>query len=449
MSSYFKNTKALYGTRGAETNKRVLTFGSTKVTLYQRKDNGSPCWYFKIRLKGERQYYKRSLKTPSFGVAKDLAQDKVIEILAALKNGDRVVSLSLKELFRGYIKHLDDSLRRDEIRPATLKNLSSRLNTAVRFLNEKLPAQMNTKVGSFDGNLFDQYLEWREAEVREKTKSQATLSMIRDELLVIRKAFKWAASRKLAPIRAVPVWTHFKSPEPKRARFTRADYNKVVRILTVWAARPTKDEKTSYYRQMVRHAFLVIANCGLRSGELFGLKNSDLEINYESKEVAIRVRSETTKVRTERKVVLSPISSYRSEDGGEGVNYLIRWISDYQIHKENSHYVFSAFDSGSKVSAQNKTHSGAREPFYDQYKKGFRPELAKAGLQDFDLYHCRHMFITFRLEADQNIYKVARATGTSLVQIERTYSHVLSETASREIQQVRNRADNKSTPDGS
>jgi hypothetical protein len=49
------------------------------------------------------------------------------------------------------------------------------------------------------------------------------------------------------------------------------------------------------------------------------------------------------------------------------------------------------------------------------------------------------MFITFRLEADQNIYKIAKATGTSLTQIEKTYSHLLAEQASREIQQVRNR----------
>jgi hypothetical protein len=49
------------------------------------------------------------------------------------------------------------------------------------------------------------------------------------------------------------------------------------------------------------------------------------------------------------------------------------------------------------------------------------------------------MFITFRLEADQNIYKIAKATGTSLTQIEKTYSHLLAEQASREIQQTRNR----------
>ncbi len=112
MSSYFENVKALYGTREAELNKRVLKFGSTEITLYKRNDISSPSWYFKMRLKGERQYYKRSLRTQSYTEAKELAQERLIEILATLKNGDRVVSLRLVDIFRRYNKHLDDSVRR-------------------------------------------------------------------------------------------------------------------------------------------------------------------------------------------------------------------------------------------------------------------------------------------------------------------------------------------------
>ena len=110
-SSYFKNTKSLYGTRGAEINKRELAIGKTKVTLYQRKDNGSPSWYFKMRIKGERQYYKRSLKTTSFPEAKELAEEAVIGLLGAIKAGDKIVSPSIQEIFRQYRKHLEDSVR--------------------------------------------------------------------------------------------------------------------------------------------------------------------------------------------------------------------------------------------------------------------------------------------------------------------------------------------------
>ena len=429
-SSYFKNTKSLYGTRGAEINKRELAVGKTKVTLYQRKDNGSPSWYFKMRVKGERQYYKRSLKTTSFTEAKELAEEKVIELLGAIKAGDKIVSPTLQEVFRQYRKYLEDSVRRGQRRTSTINNLFSRLNTGQRFIAAKLPSGMNTKVGTLDGTVFDEYLVWREAEVHGKTKNQATLSMIRDELIVIRAAFKWANSQKLAPTKSIPAWTPFKSPEVRRQRFTRTDYNKVTSILTAWARKNIKDEKQRYYTQMVRHGFLVIANSGLRSGELFGLRNSDVEVDPEKQEVKIRVRAETTKVKQERRVVLAAIEPTGKGEGSTSINYLIRWLNEHQLHKDRKHFVFSDYDDGS---------SSGRERFYDSYKNHFRPRLKNHGLEKFDLYHCRHMFITFRLEADQNIYKIAKATGTSLTQIEKTYSHLLAEQASREIQQTRNR----------
>lgn len=436
-SSYFKNTKRLYGTRGAELNKRELAIGKTKVTLYQRKDNGSPCWYFKMRVKGERQYYKRSLKTTSFTEAKELAEEKVIELLGSIKAGDKIVSPSLQEIFRQYRKHLEDSVRRGQRRPSTIRNLFSRLNIGERFINALLPSGMRTKVGTLDGTIFEEYLAWREAEVYGKTKNQATLSMIRDELIVIRAAFKWANSQKLAPLKSIPAWTPFKSPDVRRKRFTRTDYNKVTSILSAWARKKTKNERERYYTEMVRHGFLIIANSGLRSGELFGLRNSDLEVDPENQEVKIRVRAETTKVKQERKVVLSAVESVVKGGGATSINYLIRWLKTHQLYKDPKNFVFADYDSGSVT---------GRSRFYDAYKRKFRPRLKKHGLEKFDLYHCRHMFITFRLEADQNIYKIAKATGTSLTQIEKTYSHLLAEQASREIQQVRNKKPVKRKP---
>lgn len=438
-SSYFKNTKRLYGTRGAEINKRELAIGKTKVTLYQRKDNGSPCWYFKLRIKGERQYYKRSLKTTLYSEAKELAEERVIELLGAIKAGDKIVSPSLHEIFRQYRKHLDDSVRRGQRRASTIKNMFSRLNSGQRFISAVLPGGMNTKVGTLDGMVFDEYLAWREAEVHGKTKNQATLSMIRDELIVIRSAFKWANTQKLAPAKSIPAWTPFKSPEARRKRFTRSDYNRVTGVLTAWAREATSDEKQGYYTQMVRHGFLVIANTGLRSGELFGLRNSDIEVDLEKNEVKVRVRAETTKVKQERRIVLSAIDAKESGDESGNVNYLIRWLNEHQRHADKKHFVFSAFENGS---------TSGRLRFYDSYKRHFRPRLKKYGLEQFDLYHCRHMFITFRLEADQNIYKIAKATGTSLNQIEKTYSHLLAEQASREIQKTRNRSPSVASPRG-
>lgn len=63
-------------------------------------------------------------------------------------------------------------------------------------------------------------------------------------------------------------------------------------------------------------------------------------------------------------------------------------------------------------------------------QRGF-PVAIYPDLGWFDPYHCRHFFITAKLLAGEPIHIVAKACGTSVKEIESTYSHVLTEMASR------------------
>jgi hypothetical protein len=94
---------------------------------------------------------------------------------------------------------------------------------------------------------------------------------------------------------------------------------------------------------------------------------------------------------------------------------------DKRIHKEPSDNVFSPIDSGNK---------SARDTFYHQYKL-LREKLKTVNLEWFDLYHCRHWWITNRLLAEEPIHLVAQAAGTSVKEIESTYSQVMTEITTR------------------
>jgi hypothetical protein len=61
--------------------------------------------------------------------------------------------------------------------------------------------------------------------------------------------------------------------------------------------------------------------------------------------------------------------------------------------------------------------------------------LRKSNLEFFDLYHCRHIYISYRLLDEKNPYMVAKAVGTSVAQIEKTYDQIQAELASRKIQE--------------
>lgn len=440
-----EEAKAKFGKGYSFLEQEMISVGSQKLTIYRRGDQLRPrsgdlgkavaagSWYLRFRVPGHNNYYKVSLKTSSYREAKASAVDRFLELKAELAKGHKIQSLNLAELFRQYGSYLEETVRRGLKRASTLKNVNTRLGHGKRFIQAKLPSQLNTKVGVFDGNLFNDYLTWREAEVRGKTKSQASLSMIRDELIHIRSAFRWAYEKRLAPEKSIPRWDTFKTPEPKRERVTFEQYNQVVRILLSWASRKQGDsEKDFYYKEMVRHGFLVISNCGLRSGELFGLKYKDLTIDSEKNFVTIRVRSETSKKAKDRNTTISA----RSVDAGlPPVNYLIRWIKEHAIHKTSDDFVFALYEDGQRCSQTYPAHSAARERFYQYYKDGFRKSLAKANLEFFDLYHCRHIYISYRLLDEKNPYMVAKAVGTSVGQIEKTYDQIQAELASRQIQQ--------------
>jgi hypothetical protein len=51
----------------------------------------------------------------------------------------------------------------------------------------------------------------------------------------------------------------------------------------------------------------------------------------------------------------------------------------------------------------------------------------------FDLYHLRHWWITTRLLAEESISLVALAAGTSVKEIEATYSHVTTELLTKRL----------------
>jgi len=438
-----KAAKAVYGKGYSTLDKQILNVGSRRLTLFRRGDQLRPkgedlpaavargVWYFKFRVEGKKNDYKESLKTNSLREAKKLAEDRYLELLSEIKSGHQIQSLNLGDVFRQYSKHLDDQVRRGQKRPSTLKNIHCRLGHGKRFLHQKLSLALNTKVSTVDGNLWNQYLTWREEEVRGKTKNQASLSMIRDELLVIRAMFRWAYEKKLSSERAIPRWDTFKTPEPKRERVTFEQYNQVVRILNTWSSVKESDSpRDAYYKQMVRHAFFTISNCGLRSGELFGLKNKDLTIDGEQQLVTIRVRADTSKKGKDRNTTLSA----RKYDDGSYVNHLVRWIKDHAIHKGENDFVFADFENGTSKSKIYPAHSAAREKFYKLYRFGFRAALKAKDLDWFDLYHCRHIYISYRLRDDKNPYMVAKAVGTSLYQIEKTYDNIQAELASLEIQ---------------
>jgi integrase len=413
-----------YGKRNSEIDKQVMQFGNQAVTLYRRPDALRSSWYFRIHIKEEKRHYRQSLNTTNLSQAKLAAQEQVINILSKVRSGERILDLSLADLKRKFELHMDGEVDREQISSNTWKNHRYRIRLGLEFLRTKYPKGLETRLSQIDGNLFNDYLEWRLTENKAKGRSLRR-DVVRDELLIIRKMFSFAQKQKLCSAKSVPNWDfHVETEGPKRERITAANHAQFRTTLNRWTISDPavrNNDKMQYHRWMTLSVISLVEASGMRSGEVFGLKNKDIQRKGDV-DFLVRIRKETSKVRRGREIT---VKSRQLHD----------WLEEWQKYSDPNDFVFAPFDTGKTT---------CRDTFYHQYKS-LRQKLKEKGLEWFDLYHSRHAWVTNRILAGEDIYQVAQAAGTSVAEIESTYSHVLTAETTRKF----NRKKVEHHPDGS
>lgn len=238
--------------------------------------------------------------------------------------------------------------------------------------------------------------------------------------------FQFGVKNKLCPEAAIPVWEFtVEKIGSKRERMTSKDYTKVTALMREFIAE-SNDERDKYHRYMAHHIFLLMGNSGMRTGEVLGLKNKDIELHRKNLECVVTVKATISKVHKERSIYVSASHQGR-KDSMSRINYLIRWVDEHQRHRAPDDYVFSTYDEG----------SAGDKRLYETFGEFRKEKLIPAGLEWFDLYHCRHFWITVRLLAGEPIQLIAATAGTSVRMIEETYSHVITKMVSRKFGEKR------------
>jgi len=403
-----------YRERNYELDQCIMKFGTHAATLYRRPEAKKSSWFFRIFIREEKRHYRQSLRTTDLNQAKFLVTDKVIEILGKVQSGQRLLDVSLNDLHRQYQIHMDHQVENGQISPNTWKSHRYRLRLGLDFLKgltKRYPTALNTRLSALDGELFNGYFDWRLSVTKGKGRTIRS-DVVRDELLTIRKMFQYAKKEKLCGEKAIPSWDFIVETEaPRRKRLGPDDNRNFKKCLAQWAMLDTSiagNEKATYHRMLTLCVIRLVEATGMRSGEVFGLKNSCLKRRGDDYIVSIQAR--TSKVRRSRDITVL------ADSFGD-------WFYRWQRHKDKDAYVFSPFDSGK---------TSCRDTFYHQYKS-FRQELRKVNLDWYDLYHCRHVWVTHRIHAGEQLYKIAQAAGTSTKEIESTYSHVLTEVTTKEF----------------
>jgi len=393
----------------SQLNSEIIQFGSRHFTIYQRGDVKHSSWFFRVYLKEEDRFYRKSLKTRDRNTAIQRGTDELIALRVKIDSGQRILSLGLGDLVRRFSLHMDEQVDQDQIAIRTWQSQRYRIALGCEFLKTIYSSGLETKISSIDGEVFQGYLKWRQEHVARK-KRTIRRDVVRDELLVIRKMFLFAQKEHLCASKSIPNWDFaVEKVGPKRARITKAHFNDFINITAAWV-KEANGPREIYLRRMLMYITGIVALTGMRSGEIFGLRNKDVESRGQDERV-VTIRPETSKVRRGRHVFVPRMLS--------------GWMRIYQRFKDPQNFVFCPYNDGD---------TSARDVFYHLYKS-LRVRLKEIDLDWFDLYHLRHWWITDKLLAEEPISLVALAAGTSVKEIETTYSHITTELLHKRMSQ--------------
>ena len=147
---------------------------------------------------------------------------------------------------------------------------SADANSVDRVRTYALPYFGSTKIEKIGSKEFEDFWIWRKSNFSKKQPSNGTLGR---EKNAITPLFRYAVSKGY--ISSVPEMSVPKAKHSRRSTFTLSEYRTLTRKLTAWV-KESKGKANWRDRYVFQQVFLILANSGLRIGELRGLRWGDL-----------------------------------------------------------------------------------------------------------------------------------------------------------------------------
>jgi integrase len=329
-----------------ESNQETFKRDYGVITIYTRSDHKGGKYYSRIKIKGSTGYRKFSTGETESRLALRFAEDKYRELLLLQDRTGNIHHKSFVAVMREWEK--------------SSRNSSTKNPKLIDDYIEKMERYAVPFFKRFSGiaEIREVHLEeWVDYRRSNYVRSKPRDTTITRELSGIKQVFEYAVTREYLPARLkFPV---VGSPPNPRPAFTRDQYKRLYRGLRQ-SVREGEGHPAHYRaRFYLQHLVLILANSGVRIGELRGLTWDDIESRRDGKGVLMYVRGKTKK---RRQVVPQPSTA----------KYLQR-IKDYRESELGqpvvpNEFVFCSLN-GSPVQS---------------YKKGFKTLLKSIGLTTDD-----------------------------------------------------------------
>lgn len=377
------------------TEEHELFEGDVLVFRGSRSGNN---WQFRMWIKDDKKYFRKALGTKDLGIAKERARELYLNTNTKVQTGHRIFDITVGELVEEYLKDQDSRVRVGAVGKGSIGITQGRygtIKTQVQrhlcgFLGEKTKLS-NIRQDSFK-HKYTQYRRKRTSSVRDVT--------IVNERATIGNVMKYALGKGLILFGQLPLWEEMSKNTETRDAFEQKEWKEIYKYLQSWSKNAV-NEKDKLEREFCKYFILILANTGLRFGELRLLRWRNVSVFTEDNDVKCKINVEIGK--TGKRTVIG-----RRGDTFKKIKQITSW-------KGREDYIFADIKTGNQL--REKT-------LYKLWDEIIQNTSLK-NKQPKPVFYClRHTYATFRLYADVPIDKLAKNMGCSVKFIEDHYGHV-------------------------
>ena len=386
-----------------------------KSQIFKITGASGDVYQFRQFISGEKQAYRKSLKTRDLATALERAEKLTVQNLANVQKGVKLFGITLAEAIVRYLASREQDVQRNEddlsgITKERLSTIKYQLNNLIKVLGTD-----KIKLSELERTSLNREERLYARERRRMSNSVTDITIV-NEQSTINALIKWLFKEGLI---------HFEKFDFQRIRvnknniarrdtFEIDEYRRLTRFLVEYTKdKNSESEQDLYERKLVRECILILSNTMMRVGELWQLKFKDVrkitkEVDTNGTEmhlVTINVQAKTSKTRADRRIVV------------RGGDYFLR-LKQIQKYQDGDDYVFT----------DNKTRKRFdRKKWYKHWENIMKALNINFKERNLTYYSLRHFAITERLKANTSVYMVAELAGTSIANISQFYGHATDE----------------------
>jgi len=250
------------------------------VLIYRVNASGD-VWQFSTWISQEKKYFRKSLRTKDRELAQERARELFYEIQGKIRIGDKLFDITIREVADRFLEEQQKRVRVGDTGGGKIGITEGRFSTIRTQLNRHLVPFLGekTKLQDIDGNQFrNSYTQWRK-----KRSPNVTDVTIINERATIGSVFRFAFDKQWIRQNQLPRWEEMKKNARSRDALELDEWREVYTYLRTWTKNDTEDH-IIFQKDMVREFILILANTGLRFGELRHLRWGNVRLFTEKDE---------------------------------------------------------------------------------------------------------------------------------------------------------------------